>query len=126
MYAIANPFQFKFREVLMEKKSKSIKVGTCIKLTEARARVLSTNSDTHAEPQTKAGDQAYWFSLDLDNKLAMALWINTMHKELTSITVVWWCNWTKFVQTQLGEIQHILLDILTTCTCITGFVHFKI
>lgn len=59
MYAIANPFQFKFREVLMEKKSKSIKVGTCIKLTEARARVLSTNSDTHAEPQTKAGDQAY-------------------------------------------------------------------
>lgn len=74
----------------MEKKSKLIKVG--IILTEARARVLSTNSDTHAEPQTKAGAQAYWFSLDLDNKLAMALWINTMHKELTSISVVWWCN----------------------------------
>lgn len=57
MYTLSNPFQFKFKKVPIEKKSKSIKLG--IKLTEARARVLSTNSDTHAEPQTKAGAQAY-------------------------------------------------------------------
>lgn len=57
MYTLSNPFQFKFKKVPIEKKSKSIKLG--IKLTEARARVISTNSDTHAEPQTKAGAQAY-------------------------------------------------------------------